>query len=76
MQHLFTFFQQLNLFIHRLMLQGLSVDSEYEITEPIPNNIMQNTGNFLIIESDSKFLCQKYNNIYLTQFDMQVQSIN
>ncbi len=43
-----------NMISVRLMLQGLDPEAEYEITEPIPNNITQATGNLMIIESAGK----------------------
>jgi len=36
----------------RLHLQGLIPTAEYEVSEPIPNNISQQSGNNRIIESD------------------------
>ena len=42
--------------VPRLLLRGLHPDYEYEITEPIPNNIIQNTGNLMIIETESKLI--------------------
>lgn len=36
------------------MLRGLSPEVDYEISEPIPNNIIQNTGNYQIIETERK----------------------
>jgi len=38
--------------VPRLMLQGLDPDTEYEITEPAPNNLTQSNGNYLIIETE------------------------
>jgi hypothetical protein len=38
----------------RLTLRGLIPDAEYDITEPYPNDITQQAGNFMLIESDGK----------------------
>ena len=38
--------------VPRLTLRGLRKDAEYMITEPFPNNLKQQAGNFKIIESD------------------------
>ena len=38
--------------VPRLLLKGLDPNIEYEITEPLPNNIAQQAGNFKIIETD------------------------
>lgn len=38
----------------RLQLQGLLPDVEYEINEPLPNNVAQNIGNLRIIETEGK----------------------
>ncbi len=43
-----------NLLIYRLLLRGLQPDAEYEITEPLPNNVIQNIGNLMIVESEGK----------------------
>ncbi len=51
-----------NMISVRLMLQGLDPEAEYEITEPIPNNITQATGNLMIIESAGEII------IYLCSF--------
>jgi hypothetical protein len=37
-------------FINRLFLQGLDPEAEYEITEPLPNNMSQAKGNLRITE--------------------------
>ena len=34
------------------MLQGLSSDTVYEVSEPIPNNMTQATGNLRITETE------------------------
>jgi len=36
----------------RLTLRGLIPEAEYDITEPYPNDITQQAGNFMLIESD------------------------
>lgn len=36
------------------MLRGLNPDMEYEVTEPLPNNVIQNIGNLKIVESEGK----------------------
>lgn len=38
--------------VPRLQLQGLDPKIEYEIQEPLPNNIAQQAGNFKIIETE------------------------
>jgi hypothetical protein len=38
----------------RLTLRGLIPEAEYDITEPYPNDITQQAGNFMLIESDGK----------------------
>ncbi|KAJ1430460.1 Melibiase-domain-containing protein [Ochromonadaceae sp. CCMP2298] len=40
--------------VPRLLLQGLLPDAEYEITEPMPNNITQASGNLMIIETEGE----------------------
>lgn len=45
--------------VPRLPLQGLDPNAEYEITEPIPNNVTQSTGNVLLIESEGKLHATK-----------------
>jgi hypothetical protein len=37
--------------VPRLQLQGLLPEAEYEVTEPLPNNITQASGNLIIIET-------------------------
>ena len=37
--------------VPRLKLQGLRPDDDYEITEPIPNNVQQQVDNLKIIET-------------------------
>ena len=37
--------------VPRLKLQGLSCEEDYEITEPIPNNVLQQVDNLKIIET-------------------------
>jgi len=38
--------------VPRLQLLGLQSDAEYEVTEPMPNNITQASGNLMIIETE------------------------
>jgi len=38
--------------VPRLQLQGLIDDAEYEITEPLPNNVTQAKANLMIIETE------------------------
>jgi hypothetical protein len=40
--------------VPRLQLQGLLPEAEYEVTEPLPNNITQASGNLMIIETEGK----------------------
>jgi alpha-galactosidase len=42
--------------VPRLILQGLEVNAEYEILEPSPNNLTQNSGNLMIIETEGIIL--------------------
>ena len=42
--------------VPRLQLQGLLPDAEYEVTEPMPNNITQASGNLMIIETEGEFV--------------------
>jgi alpha-galactosidase len=42
--------------VPRLPLQGLDPDSDYEITEPIPNNLAQSTGTVMVLESEGNIL--------------------
>ena len=38
--------------VPRLMLQGLDPTAEYDVTEPLPNNVTQQSGNLRIIETE------------------------
>ena len=40
--------------VPRLQLQGLLPDAEYEVSEPLPNNITQASGNLMIIETEGR----------------------
>ncbi len=40
--------------VPRLQLQGLEPDTEYEVSEPLPNNITQASGNLMIIETEGE----------------------
>jgi hypothetical protein len=42
--------------VPRLQLQGLLPEAEYEVSEPMPNNVTQASGNLMIIETEGK-LC-------------------
>eukprot|EP01031_Cornospumella_fuschlensis_P034588 gene34588-41883_t len=37
--------------VPRLILQGLEEQADYELIEPLPNNVTQSTGNLMIIEA-------------------------
>ena len=41
--------------VPRLQLQGLEPDTEYEVSEPLPNNITQASGNLMIIETEGGY---------------------
>jgi hypothetical protein len=47
---MFRLFLPLILLI-RLPLQGLEAEAEYELVEPLPNNVTQSTGTLMIIET-------------------------
>ena len=38
--------------VPRLCLQGLDRETQYEVTEPLPNNLAQQSGNLMIIETE------------------------
>lgn len=38
----------------RLCLEGLQSDAEYEVSEPLPNNLSQKSFNLRISETSSK----------------------
>ena len=38
--------------VPRLPLQGLLADAEYEVSEPLPNNVTQQSGNLRIVETE------------------------
>lgn len=38
--------------VPRLCLQGLDPETQYEVTEPLPNNLAQQSGNLMIIETE------------------------
>lgn len=44
--------------VPRLPLQGLDPNAEYEVTEPIPNNVTQSTGNVMLLESEGNYCSQ------------------
>jgi hypothetical protein len=43
-----------NTLVPRLFLKGLEPHTEYELSEPFPNNITQSAGSYMLIESESK----------------------
>ena len=52
--------------VPRLLLQGLLPDDVYEITEPIPNNMAQSTGNLRITELEVPVYQLGYNSVRLS----------
>ena len=52
--------------VPRLLLQGLLPDEVYEITEPIPNNMAQSTGNLRITELEVPVYQLGYNSVRLS----------
>ena len=38
--------------VPRLPLQGLESDADYELTEPVPNNLTQAQGTLMMIETE------------------------
>ena len=52
--------------VPRLMLQGLDPAVEYELTEPLPNNIAQQAGNFKIVEMDTSIYQLGYDSVTLS----------
>jgi hypothetical protein len=42
--------------VPRLQLQGLLPEAEYEVSEPVPNNITQASGSLMIIETEGTFV--------------------
>ncbi len=40
----------------RLPLQGLDPESDYELWEPVPNNITQAQGTLMMIETEGKLM--------------------
>ena len=54
--------------VPRLMLQGLENDSVYEVTEPLPNNVAQESANLRIIETEGS--CYIAHNIYAVVFNV------
>lgn len=47
-------FDHWNNLIPRLVLQGLDPEAVYEVSEPMPSNITQSTGMYMIIETEGK----------------------
>ena len=52
--------------VPRLQLKGLLPDGVYEIKEPLPNNLIQQSGNLRIIESEFDTYQMGYSSIFLT----------
>ena len=52
--------------VPRLQLQGLRRDAEYEVLEPIPNNVSQGRGNLRIVESSTPCYQLGYESCVLT----------
>lgn len=52
--------------VPRLQLQGLLPDAEYEVSEPLPNNITQASGNLMIIETEVPVYQLGVNKVVLT----------
>jgi len=52
--------------VPRLQLQGLINDAEYEITEPVPNNVTQAKANLMIIETEAPVYQLGANKVCLT----------
>ena len=52
--------------LRHLMLQGLDPTIEYEVTEPLPNNIAQQAGNFKIVEMDTSIYQLGYDSVTLS----------
>ena len=52
--------------VPRLLLQGLNSDDVYEITEPIPNNMTQSSGNLRITETEVPVFQLGYNSVRLS----------
>jgi hypothetical protein len=46
--------------VPRLQLQGLLPEAEYEVSEPVPNNITQASGSLMIIETEGKVVCTEF----------------
>lgn len=52
--------------VPRLHLKGLQPEAEYEVVEPLPNNITQQKGNAKIIETEVPVYQLGVNNVCLT----------
>ena len=52
--------------VPRLMLRGLDPKIEYEVTEPLPNNIAQQAGNFKIVEMETSIYQLGYDSVTLS----------
>ena len=48
------------------MLRGLDPKIEYEVTEPLPNNIAQQAGNFKIVEMETSIYQLGYDSVTLS----------
>jgi len=53
--------------VPRLQLQGLLRDAEYEVTQPMPNNIAQANGTLMVFETEREcfFLNTVYSSVYV-----------
>ena len=51
--------------VPRLVLRGLNAEAEYEVTEPMPNNLAQKSGNLQIIETELPCFQLRYSTVVL-----------
>jgi hypothetical protein len=52
--------------VPRLMLRGLRPDAEYEVSEPLPNNVQQQADNLKIIETIGPVYQLGYQTVFFT----------
>lgn len=52
--------------VPRLQLKGLLPDGVYEVREPLPNNLIQQSGNLRIVEAEFATYQLGYSSIFLT----------
>ena len=52
--------------VPRLVLKGLDPQALYEVTEPLPNNLAQQSGNLMIIETEVPVYQMGYHSVILT----------